>query len=130
MRAYQNRSKYARLINSIAGVVFLGTPLRATSTASIARWLVWLRGFMGKETSETFLRVLEEKESSLDSIVQDFADTSIMHGLRLRCFYETRETRIANAVRRGWIGNCLPKVMVRHTSISKKSIVYVRLIIM
>ena len=111
VRAYRC-SKYARLLNSIAGVVFLGTPLRGTKVASIARWLVWLRGISGKETSETLLKALDGQESSLDAIVQDFAEISIKRNLRLRCFYETRETRIANTVLRGWLANRLPTVMV------------------
>ena len=105
--------KYAAFLDSIAGVVFLGTPLRGTSVASIARWLVWLRGILGKETSKTLLKALESQESSLDAIVQEFAEISMKRSLRLRCFYETRETRIANTVLTGWIANRFPKIMVR-----------------
>lgn len=109
-RAFRDRARYDSLLNSTAGVVFLGTPLRGTATASIAQWLVLIRGFMGKETSATLLEGLEEKDRSLNNVIHDFAEKAIQNQLQIRCFYETRETHIANAVASRWIAKVLPSV--------------------
>lgn len=65
--------------------------------ASIAGWVAWIRGFMGKETSTTFLHDLQKNESSLDKLIYDFTTMATSHDFQIRCFYETRSTQIANA---------------------------------
>jgi hypothetical protein len=53
---------------------------------------------MGKETSSTLVKDLEENSSSLENLVEDFGKMTIRDGLKVRCFYETRTTQILNAV--------------------------------
>jgi hypothetical protein len=53
---------------------------------------------MGKETSSTLVKDLEENSSSLENLVEDFGKMTIRDGLQVRCFYETRTTQILNAV--------------------------------
>ena len=94
--------------------MFLGTPLRGTKTASIARWLVWLRKWSGKETSDTLIKELEEKEKSLATIVQDFARAAILYNFQIWCFYETQKTQVAKAVLKNeWITGYIPQIEVR-----------------
>ena len=92
--------------------MFLGTPLRGTATASIAKWLVIIRGFFGKETSKTLLKGLEEENECLDNLIHDFAEMAIQCNIQIRCFYETHKTQVGRAVMSGLQ---LPKVMVRFT---------------
>lgn len=53
--------------------------MRETTTASIAKWLVLIREFIGKEISVILLKSLEEKDRSLDNVVYDFAERSIQN---------------------------------------------------
>lgn len=99
-RASRDQSKYAYLLSSTTGVVFLGTPLRGTATASIAEWIVILRRLMGKETSGSLLQSLKSEASSLDTLIHDFSKMAIAHNFQIRCFYETRRTQIVNALSR------------------------------
>lgn len=92
--------KYADLLRSTAGVIFLGTPLRGTATASIADGVALIRGFMGKETSRSLLQILKDESSSLDTLIHDFSKMAVVHQIQIRCFYETRTTRIVNALSR------------------------------
>lgn len=105
--------KYSDLLRSTAGVVFLGTPLRGTETASIAGWVAWIRGFMGKETSTTLLQDLQKNESSLDKLIYDFTKIAISHEFQIRCFYETRSTQIANAALSRRITKFFPNLKVQ-----------------
>lgn len=104
--------EYEYLLKSTIGVVFLGTPLRGTKTASIAEWVALIRGFMNKETSDTLLQSLKEKSSSLDALVHEFSKLAIKlaiaHNFQIRCFYETRRTRIETAVVTRQLAKFLP----------------------
>ena len=112
---------YEYLLKSTIGVIFLGTPLRGTKTASIAEWVALIRGFMNKETSDTLLQSLREKTSSLDTLVHEFSKLAlrlaIAHNFQIRCFYETRRTQIVTAVLRRQLARFfpIPEVEVRFT---------------
>lgn len=103
-RASRGGKKYAYLLKSTIGVVFLGTPLRGTPTASIAQLVALIRGFMGKETSDTVLQSLKNESSGLDTLVHDFSKLAIglakADSFQIRCFYETRASQIANVLSR------------------------------
>lgn len=103
-RASRDETKYAYLLKSTIGVIFLGTPLRGTPTASVAQWVALIRGFMGKETSDILLQSLKNESGNLDTLVHDFSKLAIKlgkeHAFQLRCFYETRASQIANAISR------------------------------
>lgn len=119
-RAFRERARYKSIVESTVGVIFLGTPLRGTAVAGMAQWLGLMRGFMGKETSQTLIKGLQENENNLNNMIQDFAEVANQNQFEIRCFYETRKTRIANAVAPRWIASfatrwiaCfLPSVMV------------------
>ena len=113
--------KYADILKSTVGVIFLGSPLRGTSVASIAQWIGIIHGLMGKETSRTLLKSLEDKAIALDTVIQDFAEIAIRHELQIRCFYETRETQPLNAITNRWIASLFPKSKVGFVKISKLS---------
>ena len=102
-------------MNSTAGVIFLGTPLRGTSVANVAQWIAYLHGLWGKEISSTLLKGLEEKESYLDNVIQGFAGVAITQQIQIRCFYETRQTQVANAVLNRRLATILGKVKVGQT---------------
>ena len=68
---------------------------------------------MGKETSDTLIKGLEEKERSLTIIVQDFVKAAISYNLKIWCFYETRKTQVAKAVlKRKWMTDYTPQIEV------------------
>lgn len=104
--------EYDYLLKSTIGVVFLGTPLRGTKIASIAEWVALVRGFMNRETSDALLQSLREKTSSLDTLVHEFSKLAIKlavaHNFQIRCFYETRRTRIVTAVLRRQLARFFP----------------------
>ena len=105
---------YRDFLNWTTGIVFLGTPLRGTKAASIACYLVWLRKCLGKDTSDTLIKGLEEKERSLIIIIQDFAKAAISYTLQIWCFYKTLKTQVAKAVlKRKWMTNYTPQIEVR-----------------
>ncbi|KAM0804501.1 hypothetical protein BDR22DRAFT_878961 [Usnea florida] len=114
VRAFRNRARYKRLIDSTVGVVFLGTPFRGTGSTGIAQWLVLIRRFMGKETSESLLEGLREKDNSLNNTIHEFAEMMIQKRDRIQicCFYETRQTQIAKAVVSRVLAKTLPSVKV------------------
>lgn len=118
-RASRDQKKYAYLLKSTAGVVFLGTPLRGTATARIAEWVAIIRGFLGKETSRSLLQSLIDKANSLDTLVHDFSEMAIVHEFQIRCFYETRTTQLVNALSKR-IGKLSPfsEVEVRFVIVS------------
>lgn len=70
---------------------------------------------MGKETSNIILEELKEQENGLANLIQDFAEMAIQRSFQIRCFYETRETQLANAVVKRWIAKLLPEVKVHAT---------------
>lgn len=111
-RAFRERARYKSIVESTVGVIFLGTPLRGTAVAGMAQWLGLMRGFMGKETSQTLIKGLQENENNLNNMIQDFAEVANQNQFEIRCFYETRKTRIANAVAPRWIACFLPSVML------------------
>ncbi|OCL09319.1 hypothetical protein AOQ84DRAFT_404825 [Glonium stellatum] len=93
------------IFKQTAGVIFLGTPLRGTRTAKFAGWKNLVFGILGNdESSETLLKDLEEDSSRLESLVADFGKLTIRNreqqGMEIRCFYETRTTKVSNAVSR------------------------------
>lgn len=55
---------------------------------------------MGKETSRSLLQILKDESSSLDTLIHDFSKMAVVHQIQIRCFYETRTTRIVNALSR------------------------------
>ena len=57
--------KYSDLLNSAAGVVFLGTPLRGTPTTGMAGWIVLICAFMDKGTFTTLLQDLKDRSIAL-----------------------------------------------------------------
>jgi hypothetical protein len=57
-----------------------------------------MSGITSKETSSTLVKDLEENSSSLENLVADFGKITIRGELKVRCFYETRETQILNTV--------------------------------
>jgi hypothetical protein len=63
---------------------------------------------MGKESSSTLIKDLEENSSSLENLVEDFGKMTIRDGLQIRCFYETRTTQILNAVLPRQISSLMP----------------------
>lgn len=67
---------------------------------------------MNKEISDTLLKGLEENSSSLDNVVHDFTKMVNLQKLQIKCFYETRETQIGNAVSK-WLKNFFPSITVR-----------------
>ena len=67
---------------------------------------------MGKETSKDLLRTLEDSGSGLDTVVHDFTEMANRRNLQIRCFFETRETQIANAVVKRSLAKLIQKIMV------------------
>ena len=103
---------YGSFLKIIAGLVFLRTPLKGTSVASLAQWVASLHGIWGKETSTTILQSPQSSESSLDAAIQVFAKQTMSRQIRVHCFYETRGTNVANAVFPRALGKVFGKVMV------------------
>lgn len=99
-RASRDQIKYAYLLRSTTGVVFLGTPLRGTTIAGIADWVAMIRRLMGKETSRSLLQSLKNEAASLDTLIHDFSKMAIEHKFQIRCFYETRRTQTMNGFSR------------------------------
>ena len=67
---------------------------------------------MGRETSNTLIDGLREKDNDLNNMIHDFAEIAINHQVQIRCFYETLETQIAKAVVPSVLANLFPTVKV------------------
>ena len=69
---------------------------------------------MGKETSETLLEGLREKDNSLNNTIHEFAEMMIRNRdqIRICCFYENRQTQIAKAMVARVLARVLPTMKV------------------
>ena len=93
-------------------MVFLGTPLRGTPAAGITQWLVLIRRYMGRETSNSLIDGLKEKDNDLNNMVHKFAEIAINHQVQIRCFYETLQTQTAKAVMPSMLAKPFPTLTV------------------
>ena len=80
--------------------------------AGRAQLMAYIRGIFGRETSQTLLNGLKESDIHLDTIIQDFTALAISQRLQIGCFYETRQTNIANAAVSRWLARIFPTVTV------------------
>ena len=115
MRASEDQARYASFLNSVVGIIFLGTPLRGTPVASMAQWIGLIHGFVGKETSDTLLKELEDRNDMLGHVIQEFAKIARLCKLEIRCFYETRRTHVLNAIAKRWIARLFSQINVSTT---------------
>ena len=120
-RASRDLAKYKYILDVTVGIVFLGAPLRGTALADGALWVTFLTGIMGKETSKTILEDLKCGAGSLKNAIDDFAKMTILYGLQVRCFYETRQTQVASVVLPRWIASSIPNT---HYIVSLEHLVY------
>ena len=111
VRAFEHQARYASFLNSVVGIIFLGTPLRGTPVASMTQWVGLIHGFVGKETSDTLLMELEDRNDMLGHVIQDFAKMARLCKLEIRCFYETRRTQVLNAIVKRWIARLFQRSM-------------------
>jgi hypothetical protein len=89
-----------------AGVIFLGSPLRGTKAATFAGWKNFVLGILDPDqgSSCTLLSDLEKNSSRLENMVAEFGKLTMQSrmqaGMEIRCFYETQETDLSNAISR------------------------------
>ena len=78
-----------------SGIVFLGTPHRGSSTASLALTLAKIVrvGPGTLRVNQDLLRELQRNSSQLDEINQEFAHVPGVESLLIGSIYETRETK-------------------------------------
>ncbi|KAI1085951.1 P-loop containing nucleoside triphosphate hydrolase protein [Rostrohypoxylon terebratum] len=106
-RAAQEGSKYRQILRSTVGIVFLATPFFGTDAARPASWLVVVKGIMGKDASDQLIKDLEARHDFVRERVQKFAEIANSNAIRLpiRCFYETKKTKIAKKILPTWISD-------------------------
>lgn len=92
------------MFDQTAGVIFLGSPLRGTKTATFAGWKNFVFGILGRdqESSNTLIDDLKLNSSRLENLVSEFGKLTMRSqtqaGIEIRCFYETRKTQVVNAI--------------------------------
>lgn len=106
LTAFRDAELKKAVFDQTAGVIFLGSPLRGTKAASFAGWKNFVFGILGPthESSCTLLHDLKENSSRLENLVVEFGKLTVRSrtqaGIEIRCFYETRQTQISNAISR------------------------------
>jgi hypothetical protein len=94
------------VFDQTAGVIFLGSPLRGTEAATFAGWKNFVYGILdpNQGSSSTLLSDLEVNSTRLENIVAEFGKLTVQSrmqaGMEIRCFYETQETEVSNAISR------------------------------
>ncbi|KAL2868909.1 uncharacterized protein BJX67DRAFT_379844 [Aspergillus lucknowensis] len=106
---------YEYILRATVGILFLGTPFRGSSAASIAQWQVSMGRVLGRESSKGLVKSLNEHDEQLDEIRMKF--TQLMRRPKLEmpieCVYETRKTRLLRRVVRGYPERMLTYLLPR-----------------
>ncbi|KAK6530290.1 hypothetical protein TWF694_003652 [Orbilia ellipsospora] len=76
------------------GVVFLGSPLRGTSTAALSTTIVRCARVAGINSHDGLLAVLDETSERLQTLRRSFASLTDKRKTKIVCFYETKPTAI------------------------------------
>ncbi|RDW68629.1 hypothetical protein BP5796_09286 [Coleophoma crateriformis] len=125
-RASEVKSPYESVLRSTVGAVFLATPFRGSDAAKQAQWQVVVGGIMGEQTSTELIDDLNQKDTELRTLTQEFAEIAGRSSARLsiHCFYETKHTEMlnyflqSNWTRRvpAWISTKTKKILVTQRS--------------
>ncbi|KAI1125082.1 hypothetical protein F5Y10DRAFT_268422 [Nemania abortiva] len=107
-RASEEDSKYQQILNSTAGVIFLGTPFQGNgkSSCSAADLRITIALSEGTEANGELVKYLREDTTcgrgELDDIVQRFMKVVSQDSYKfpIVCFYETRKTQVGALVKR------------------------------
>ena len=98
-QASGRHSKYTHILDSTAGVAFLGTPFRGSSDGFLttAQLRLNVAKSMGGETANELVKYLsrdEEERKQLDDAVQEFCDLASSSAFKapIWCFYEQNES--------------------------------------
>ncbi|KAK4208230.1 hypothetical protein QBC37DRAFT_379273 [Rhypophila decipiens] len=81
--------QHARIVESTAGVVFLGTPHRGSPEfAAAGDWARTFVNFFGVETNPAMLHALGLKTTDLERAQESFSGLWLKHGFRVKTFQE------------------------------------------
>ncbi|RDW58642.1 hypothetical protein BP6252_13118 [Coleophoma cylindrospora] len=99
VEAYHDKENtYLSFLQSILGVVFLGTPLRIHWTRPAEREN-FVHGILGETTSsQTILNEIENLSPTHEYLVDEFEDMARHLNYEIRCFFETMKTKVIRSV--------------------------------
>jgi hypothetical protein len=95
-RASQMEGVSLGVLQSTVGVIFLGTPIRGTKSASAIEWINFVSGILGKKPSNSLTRDLDGHSGVLNDHIHRFSAVikQKKYALEIRCFFEQQKTRV------------------------------------
>jgi hypothetical protein len=104
------------LLSAISGVIFLGTPHRGSSFASLAGIQIWVgTRLMGVKSNDQIINVLMPDSPTLNELQKQYVKLCIderMAGLQMVCFYEMRDLTVP-----GWFSSDLSRVVFEDSAL-------------
>ncbi|KAI0478457.1 hypothetical protein GGR56DRAFT_630397 [Xylariaceae sp. FL0804] len=106
--AVEHQAEFRGVLMSLAGIVFLASPLKGTRMKKALDWHILISTLMGKQVSDTLYKDLDARTD----VLQDLAHylTSCANGnwetwyrFPIFCFFETKKTQVFKAILGNWI---------------------------
>ncbi|KAK2028622.1 hypothetical protein LX32DRAFT_673379 [Colletotrichum zoysiae] len=107
------------LISATSGIVLLGTPHRGSSSAGLAHIVAGIAAAFDRAHRSPILNTLSNESQLLEDTVRNFTMQAHRLRLKIHCFYEERETDIAQLAR-PLLGKLLPTI-TKTTLVEKDS---------
>ena len=101
------------IVQSVAGIVFLGTPHRGSKSQSKASVIATIASAVSFGEQSSLLKFVEKDSEMLADLLHDFTRTVNTISIPLFCFFEQHKTDIAKIIIR-FKGPFVPHVNVYH----------------
>ena len=82
------RTHLSKILPATIGVIFLGTPHRGSTSASMGKWAFEVTRVLAKKPNTALLRDLERSSETLDRIGQGFSQLIGDKRIKIQSFYE------------------------------------------
>ena len=99
LSAKLHQTNFPGIFDSIAGVVFLGTPHRGSSSQSKASLIATIASSVGYGEQSSLLKAVEQDSEVLTDLVYDFASTANATSIPLFCFFEQHKSDVAKLLK-------------------------------
>jgi hypothetical protein len=83
--------RYKNILDSISGIVFLGSPLRGSRLQPVGSVIATAAGVVGYGDSHLF-KDLDAQERSLIDLLKEFTEILTSHSISAYCFFEQHKT--------------------------------------
>ncbi|KAI9763363.1 MAG: hypothetical protein M1840_000555 [Geoglossum simile] len=99
LNARLHEEDYPDIIRSVAGIIFLGTPHRGSSSQSAASLIATIASSLHCGERSSLLKAVEKDSEMLTDLVYDFTRMVNIASIPLFCFFEQHKSDIAKVVK-------------------------------